>query len=154
VKLCYSIAYHLQSDSQTEVVNKCLENYLHCMAGTFPTQWVKWLPFAEWWYNINYHTATKSTLYEIIYGYPPLLHISYFPRDSQVEAMDDFFYLRGNLCCKLSRGLQDARHRIIQLANKHMSERSFAIWDLVYIKLQPYRHKTLAYRQSQKLASK
>jgi hypothetical protein len=35
-----------------------------------------------------------------------------------------------------------------------MSERSFAIWDLVYIKLQPYRHKTLAYRQSQKLASK
>lgn len=60
------------------------------------------------------------------------------------------FYLKGNLCCKLSRGLQDVRHRIIQLANKHMSERSFAKGDLVDIKLQPYRQKTLAHRQSQK----
>lgn len=97
VKLCYSIAYHLQSNDQTEVVNKCLENYLHCMAGTFPTQWVKWLSFVEWWYNINYHTATKSTLYEIIYDYPPLLHISYFPRDSQLKAMDDFFLSKREL---------------------------------------------------------
>jgi hypothetical protein len=35
-----------------------------------------------------------------------------------------------------------------------MSERSFAKRDLVDIKLQPYRQKTLAHRQSQKLASK
>jgi IS30 family transposase len=49
VKLCHSTAYHPQSDGQTEVVNKCLENYLRCMTGSSPTQWVKWLPLAEWW---------------------------------------------------------------------------------------------------------
>jgi len=43
---------------------------------------------------------------------------------------------------------------MVQLANKHRSERQFAIGDLVYLKLQPYRQKTLANRQSQKLASK
>jgi hypothetical protein len=43
---------------------------------------------------------------------------------------------------------------MVQLANKHRSERTFTIGDLVYLKLQPYRQKTVANRQSQKLASK
>jgi hypothetical protein len=43
---------------------------------------------------------------------------------------------------------------MIQLANKHRSERQFAIGDFVYLKLQPYRQKTLGHRHSKKLASK
>jgi len=97
VKLCYSTAYHPQSDGQTEVVNKCLGNYLRCMTGTSPAQWVKWLPLAEWWYNTNYHTTTKSTPYEILYSYPPPLHIPYIARDSPVEAVDAFLS-KGNTC--------------------------------------------------------
>jgi hypothetical protein len=124
------------------------------MTGTSPTQWVKWLPLAEWWYNTNYHTTTKSTPYEIIYGYPPSLHIPYFPKDSPVEVVDDFLCKREQILQAVKRNLQDARHRMVQLANKHRSERTFTIGDLVYLKLQPYRQKTVANRQSQKLASK
>jgi len=62
--------------------------------------------------------------------------------DSQVEAVDDFFiYLskRELMLQTIKRNLQIAQHKMIQLANKHRSERSFAEGDLVYIKLQPYK---------------
>jgi hypothetical protein len=123
VKLWYSTAYHPQSNGQTEVVNKCLENYLRCMTSASPTWWVQWLPLAEWWYNTNYHTATKSTPYEILYGYPPPLHIPYFPKDSPVDAVDNFLYKREQILQAVKKNLQNARHRMIQLANKHRSER-------------------------------
>jgi len=152
VKLCYSTAYHPQSDGQTEVVNKCLENYLRCMIGTSPTQWVKWLPLAEWWYNTNYYIATKYTPYEIIYSHPPPLHIPYIAKDSPVEAVDAFLSKREHMLVTIKKNLQDAQNRMVQLANKHRGERSFAIGDMVYVKLQPYRQKTLAHHQSQKLA--
>jgi hypothetical protein len=61
-------AYHPQTDGQTEVVNKCLETYLRCFAFEKQHQWAQWLPLAEWWYNTSYHTATRMTPFEAVYG--------------------------------------------------------------------------------------
>jgi hypothetical protein len=36
VNLLFSSAYHPQTDGQTEIVNKYVENYLRCMTGTNP----------------------------------------------------------------------------------------------------------------------
>ena len=41
-QLANSSSYHPQSDGQTEIVNKCMEGYLHCFASDKQTQWFKW----------------------------------------------------------------------------------------------------------------
>ena len=63
---------HPQTDGQTEVVNKCLEAYLHCYATEKQNKWVQWLHLAEWWYISTYHTSAKMTPFQALYGYEPL----------------------------------------------------------------------------------
>lgn len=75
-QLHYSIAYHPQSDGQTERVNKYLENYLICITASRPTNWKQWLSVAEWWNNTNFHTSLRCTPFEALNGYcPPHLSI-------------------------------------------------------------------------------
>jgi transposase InsO family protein len=49
-KLQLSSAYHLQTDGQTEVVNRCIEQYLRCLVHQWPKKWSFYLPWAEYWY--------------------------------------------------------------------------------------------------------
>ena len=56
VELSMPSSYHPQSDGQTEVVNRSLEQYLRAFAGDKLKLWVEWLPLAEFWFNTNFHT--------------------------------------------------------------------------------------------------
>lgn len=50
LNFAFSSAYHHQSGEQLEIVNRCLENYLRCFAGTKLKEWLKWLSLTEWWH--------------------------------------------------------------------------------------------------------
>lgn len=56
-QLPHNSSYHHQSDGKIEIVNKCLEVYLHCFASDKQTQRVKWFPLAEWSYNTSFHSS-------------------------------------------------------------------------------------------------
>lgn len=89
VKLQMSTAYHPQSDGQTEVVNKCLENYLKCMCTLRPKEWVDWLPLAEYWYNTSFHSSLNCSPYQALYGQAPPLHVPYFAGDSNMPTVNN-----------------------------------------------------------------
>ncbi|WMV40979.1 hypothetical protein MTR67_034364 [Solanum verrucosum] len=70
-----STTYHLQTDGQTEVVNRCLETYLRCFCSDSQKDWSTYLAITEWWYNTIFRSSIQQTLYEALYGQPPPLHL-------------------------------------------------------------------------------
>jgi hypothetical protein len=135
VALNKSSAYHPQSDGQTEVVNKCLETYLRCMCSDQPKQWSKWLSLAEWWYNTTYHSSIHTTPFEVVYGQPPPIHLPYLPGSATTLTVDRSLMAREEAIKLIQFHLLRAQNRMLQQANKHRSDRVFAIGDYVYLKL-------------------
>jgi len=56
-----SMAYHLQTDSQTERTNQELEQYLRMYINYRQNNWSEWLATAEFAFNNKVHTATKTS---------------------------------------------------------------------------------------------
>lgn len=147
-----SPAYHPQSDGQTEVLNRCLENYLRLFTWQRPQHWNRWLSLVESWYNTTYHSAINTTPYEVVYGQPPPVHLPYVPRDSALEAIDRSFTAREDMLRQLKDNLRRVVHRIKQQVDKGRSEREIKEGDWVFLKLQVYRQQSVEKRVSDKLA--
>jgi hypothetical protein len=142
-QLAHSSSYHPQSDGQTEIVNKCLEGYLHCFVSDKQAQWFKWLPLAEWWYNTSFHTATKMTPFMALYGYHPPSITSSLKEKSKVQAVEDHIENQQQVLQILKDNLTMAQNRMKQQADQHRSERSFEVGDWVFLRLQPYKQMSL-----------
>ncbi|RVW69998.1 Retrovirus-related Pol polyprotein from transposon 17.6 [Vitis vinifera] len=151
-KLCMSSSYHPQSDGQTEVVNRTLEQYLQCFAGDQPRKWLEWIPWAEFSYNTSTHFSTKMTPFEAVYGIPHPRLLAYVPGTFHVQAVDEYLRDRDAILRELRYNLLLAQDRMKCQADQHRREASFLVGDYVYLKIQPYRQTSMAFRSSMKLA--
>ena len=153
-QLNHSTAYHPQTDGQTEVVNRGLEQYLRAMVADRPHHWVRFLPWAEYSYNTSYHSSIKMTPYQALYGRLPLSIIPYPPGSSKLASVDELLIERDELLRQLRQNLLAAKNRMEAKANLKRREVEFHVGDKVLVKLQPYRQLTLAKRLSNKLAKR
>jgi hypothetical protein len=64
----FSLAYHPQTDGQTERVNQILEDMLRACALKNKKSWDKCLPYAEFSYNNSYQESLKMSPFEVLYG--------------------------------------------------------------------------------------
>ncbi|GJV70189.1 putative mitochondrial protein [Tanacetum coccineum] len=115
---------------------------------------IKWLLLAEFWYNTNYHTSTKTTPYEAVYCQTPPIHVPYIPGDSRVEEVDRTLQAREEAIKMLKFHLKRSQDRMRNQANKHRTDRQLEVNDWVYLKLQPHRQVSIRQGQQHKLSSK
>lgn len=151
-KLCYNSSYHPQTDGQTEVVNRTLEQYLRCFTSDQPKKWMEWLAWAEYGYNTAVHSASKISPFEAVYGIPPPSLVPYVPGTIKLQVVDDILKTREVILRDLRRNLLLAQERMKTRADLHRREVSFQVGDYVFLKLQPYRQKSVSFRSSLKLS--
>jgi hypothetical protein len=149
-----SSSYHPQTDGQTERLNQCLETYLRCMVHSNPKNWAKWLPQAEYWYNTTVHSALGKSPFEVLFGRTPRHFGVSASADTGNQELDAWSKERAIMLPVIRQHLARAQHRMKVQADKHRSEREFAVGDSVYLKLQPYVQTSVATRSSQKLSFK
>lgn len=77
--LAMNFAYLPQIDGQSEALNKCLELYLRCFAGSNPKSRTRFLSWAEDWYNTSFQSSIPMSPFNAVYGREPLTIIRYEP---------------------------------------------------------------------------
>ena len=88
VKLRMSTAFHPQTDGQSEVVNRTIAMYLRCLTGDRPRTWLEWLSWAEYCYNTSYHSALRTTPFEVVYGRAPPVLLPYTTSTTRTDTVD------------------------------------------------------------------
>ena len=153
-KLCFSTAYHPQTDGQTEVTNRGMETYLRCFAGDKPKTWASYLAWAELSYNSSHHSTLNMTPFRALYGRDLPTLIKYENGSTSNAALEEQLKDRDATLKLLREHLHCAQQLMKQRADKSRREVELAVGELVYVKLWPYRQKSLARKVNEKLCAR
>ena len=153
-KLHYSTAYHPQSDGQTEVVNRCLEQYLRAFTFEQPSKWHKYLPWAELCYNTTFHRVIGMTPHQALYGYNPKLLPTYTPGSATADEADITLIDRQQIQQQLQAHIAKAQQRMKKYADSKRKEQQYAVGQWVWAKFHHYKQQSVAKRLNFKLAKR
>lgn len=151
-KLNFSTAYHPQSDGQTEVRNRGLEQYLRAFAGDRPSKWTNFLSWAELALNCFHHAGLGMSPFKALYGREPPSLVFAPLSAATPPSVAELITQRSELLVRLRGNLARAQQRMRESANKHRRNVEFVAGDKVLLKLQPYRQHSVARPLSVKLA--
>ena len=145
-KLHYSTAYHPQSDGQTEVVNRCLEQYLRAFTSDHPHQWHAYLLWAELCYNTTFHTSIGMTPHQALYGVNPKLLPTYNSGSASVDEVDMALIDRQMIQQQLQDNIARAQARMRKYTDAKGLDKSYEIGQCVWAKFHHYRQHSATKR--------
>ena len=127
-----SIAFHPQTDGQTERMNRTLEEMLRAYTTYHQNQWNECLPAAEFAYNNSQQTSTGQTPFELDNGQYPLLPAD-LDQTTNVPVADDIYVQQKANLQYAQDNLMKAKERQEKYANNSRRFQEFNIGDKVLL---------------------
>lgn len=138
-QLCFSTAYHPQTDGQTERVNQVIEDILRAYCSREPTKWIQFLPLVEFSYNSSYQQSIGMTPFCALYGQECLSPRNFSDPTMRVEASRRMIEEMENQTKAIRKDIQAAQDRQKHYADEKRSDRTFSIGDKVFLRVRPKR---------------
>ncbi|UTT89825.1 hypothetical protein NDA17_005265 [Ustilago hordei] len=140
VKHSLSMAYHPQTDGQTERVNQVIEQYLRMYCNYEQDDWANLLDTAAFVYNNTVHNSIGVSPFFACYGWNPKAHPD-IPQQLGVNDPGRFEYLMdGKERCKyLQEQIREAQRRSVDQYNRKHKDIEFKVGDMVYINHQNWK---------------
>jgi hypothetical protein len=112
IKLATSMAYHPQTDEQTECVNQVIEGYLRIFTSRRQDDWDEYLPTGEFQYNNTVHLLTQQTPFMVDTGRHPRMGFEPQRPRSTLELVNDFVE-------RIARGIEEAKAALTKAKDEH-----------------------------------
>ena len=135
VQLRMSTAFHPQTDGQSEAVNKTIAMYLRCITGDRPRAWLDWLPWAEYCYNTAFHSALRTTPFQVVYGRPPPALLPYESATARTATVDGLLQDRDAFLADVRERLLQAQNYAKRYYDAHHRALAFDVGDWVLLRL-------------------
>jgi len=144
------IAYHSQTDGQTERINQELEQYLRVFIDHRQEQWPGWLGTAEFIYNNKIHTATKTSPFKVNYGQDPRMGFE-GRRKRKYKVVGKFVERMKKIQEEAKAVLEKVQEKMKKFANRRRGEgEEYRVGDLVLLSTKDLKWQMKG-RRSEKL---
>nr|GEU99327.1 putative reverse transcriptase domain-containing protein [Tanacetum cinerariifolium] len=138
-RLDISMAYHLQTDGQSERTIQTLEEMLRACVLNFGKGSDRHLPLVEFSYNNSYHTSIKAALFEALYGRKFRSPICWAEvGDSQLTG-PEIIHETNEKIVQIKSRIQAACDRQKSYADVRRKPLEFQVGDKIMLKVSPWK---------------
>ena len=149
--LSLSTAYHPQSDGQTEIVNKILEDLLRACILDWGGSWEDHLYLAEFTYNNSYQSTIGMAPFEALYGRPCVSPACWLEAGERVLLGPEHVKETSEKIEVVRQRMKTAQERQKTYTDKRRKPIEFQVGDYVFLKVSPMR-KVMRFGKAGKLS--
>ncbi|GJU92829.1 putative reverse transcriptase domain-containing protein [Tanacetum coccineum] len=138
-QLDMSIAYHPQTDGQSERTIQTLEDMLRACVIDFGKGWDRHLPLLEFSYNNSYHTSIKAAPFEALYGRKCRSLVCWAEVGDAQLTGPEIIHETTEKIIQIKKHIQAARDRQKSYADRRRKPLEFQVGDKVMLKVSPWK---------------
>nr|GEZ39902.1 putative reverse transcriptase domain-containing protein [Tanacetum cinerariifolium] len=138
-EISMSIAYHLETDGQSERTIKTFDDMLHACVIDFGKGWVKHLPLCEFSYNNSYHASIKAAPYEALYGRKCRSPVCWAKVGEAQLTWPELIQETTEKIVLIKQRIQAAQDRQKSYADLKQKPMEFEVRDRVMLKVSPWK---------------